>query len=130
MSAMCVQTWLRKWRSCETTITVLSYSSRKLLEPADGGDVEMVGRLVEKQDVGVAEERLSEKDFDLLVVPELAHFLFVKLGSDSQAREQDRGVALGFPAAQLGEKAFELAGAHAVGFGEFGFGVEALLSRR
>ncbi len=37
---------------------------QKLLKPADGVEVEMVGRLVEQQDIGVAEQRLRQKYLD------------------------------------------------------------------
>ena len=37
----------------------------EILEPVDGLDVEVVGRLVEHDDVGLAEQRLREQHLDL-----------------------------------------------------------------
>ena len=41
---------------------------QKILQPADGSDVQMVGRLVEQDDVRLAEQRLREQDLDLFLV--------------------------------------------------------------
>ena len=58
---------------------------QKLLEPGDGGQVQMVGRLVHQQDVGVAEEGLREQDLHLFGAGKLAHHLFMQLRFDAEA---------------------------------------------
>ena len=62
---MCVHTLFRKCRSCEMITIVLSARVQHALEPADAVDVEVVGRLVEQQDVRIAEQRLREQHAQL-----------------------------------------------------------------
>jgi hypothetical protein len=50
----------------------------------------------------------------------------VQLHGDAQAVEKLVGLSLGIPAVHLGEFAFQLGGALAVGIGEIGFGVQGL----
>ena len=90
----------------------------ELLQPGDGGEVEAVGRLVEEQDVGVAEEGLREEDADLHPLVDLPHELLVQGLRRAQAGEERRRLGVGLPPAQLGELRFQLARAHAVGLGE------------
>ena len=40
---------------------------QKFLQPCDGIQIQMVGRLVQEQDIGIAEERLGQQDFNLLI---------------------------------------------------------------
>jgi hypothetical protein len=40
-------------------------SLEELLQPSDGEDVQMVGRLVQKEDVGIAREHLGQQDTEL-----------------------------------------------------------------
>ena len=53
-----VVTFSKKRRSCETRITVPS-NDQRLFEDLGGGDVEVVGRLVEKEQVARLEEQLG-----------------------------------------------------------------------
>ena len=43
---------------------------QKILQPADSVDIEVVCRLVEHDDIGVAEKRLCKQHLDLLVTAE------------------------------------------------------------
>ena len=92
---------------------------KKILEPADRLNIQMVGRLVEQQDVRLAEQRAGEQDFDLLDVAEVLH-LGVQNGVRVQTKavEQLAGLGLGVPAAHLGELGLELGGLVAVLLGE------------
>ena len=87
---------------------------QEVLKPVDALKVEVVGRLVQKQDVRVSEEGLSQKDADLEVVLDLLHLLLVEACRDAKAVEHLGSLALGFPAAHLGELALKLGGADAV----------------
>ena len=55
----------RKRWSCEMTSAQPSVAGEELLEPADREDVEVVGRLVEEEHVGPAEEHLREEHAQL-----------------------------------------------------------------
>ena len=99
----------------------------EVLEPVDGRHVEMVRRLVEQQDVGVAEERLREQHAHLFLGRELGHHELVLVLRDAKAVEEARGVRLCVPAVHLRELRLELRGLHAVLLGEIGFCVERVL---
>ena len=96
---------------------------QKIFEPTNRRDVQMVGRFIQKQNIGFSEKSLCEKDFHFLVVANLAHFLAMKLSPDSKTRQENRCVALGFPAIQIGEKTFEFARANAIGIREIRLGI-------
>ena len=49
--------------------------AQEVLEPLDGGYIEVVRRLVEQDYIGVAEKRLRKQDFDLLRTGERRHLL-------------------------------------------------------
>ena len=58
----------------------------ELLQPGDGVQIQVVGRLVQKQDVRVAEQGLGQKDLYLLRCrSESFIMLIVKLGVDAKA---------------------------------------------
>ncbi len=97
-----------------------------VLEPVHGVHVEVVGGLVEQQDVGLAEERLGQQRAHLLAAGELLHALVVQRLVDAQAGEQRADLGLRLVAVEIGEGRLELGGAVAVGFGEVGLGVDRL----
>ena len=100
---------------------------QEVLQPAHGLDVEVVGRLVQQQDVWIAEERLRQQDLDLLAAVHLAHELVLHVKADAQAGEDHLGVALGVPSVQLRELALQHAGALAVRIGKVLLRVELVL---
>ena len=65
----------------------------EILQPVDGVEVEVVGRLVEQQRLRLAEERLRQQHADLLAALQLAHLALVKFVGNVEAMEQDGGVA-------------------------------------
>ena len=95
-----------------------------IFEPSHGVEVKVVGRLVEQQVVGVAEQSLCQKHAHLLVTGKVAHKHIVAVLLDAQTAQQSRGVALGVPPFQLGEFLLQLRGADAVGVGEIGLGIQ------
>jgi hypothetical protein len=99
---MWVHTWFRKWRSWEMMIMVESRSLR-ILQPADGVDVQVVGRLVQQQDVRVGEQGLGQQHAQLPARRHFAHRAVVLLGGDAHAQQQLAGAGLGGVAVVLGE---------------------------
>ena len=97
-----------------------------ILQPVDGIEIEVVGRLVEQQRRRIAEQRLREQHADLLAALQFAHLALVQRVFDAEAVEQDGGVGLGGVAALFADDAFEFAEAHAVFVGQLvvGLGVE------
>jgi hypothetical protein len=47
--------------------------SLSVFQPADGGNVEVVGRLVEQQDLGVGKQRLDQQHAQLPARRDIAH---------------------------------------------------------
>jgi hypothetical protein len=80
---------------------VLVLSVQHVLQPADAVDVEVVGRLVQQQDVRVAEERLREEHPQLPARRHPAHRAVVLLLGDAEAEEQLRRSRFGGVAAVL-----------------------------
>ena len=92
----------------------------KTLQPDDGLDVEVVGRLVEQQDVGIAEQGLGQQDPDLVAAFQFLHLPLPHLLRDAEAAEQHRRLGFDLVAVHLGEFGLEFAAADAVLVGEFG----------
>ena len=98
-----------------------------IFEPCDSLEVEVIGRLVEQQIVGVAEESLGEEYADLLVGAHVLHEHIVAVFLDAEAGEERGGVALGVPAFEFGEFLLKFGGADAVGVGEVLLGIDGIL---
>ena len=97
------------------------------LEPADRVDVEVVGRLVEKQDVRVREQRLREQHAQLPARRDGAHRSFVQRLGDADAEQQLAGARFRRVAVLLGERRFELGGPDVVVLGRVGVRVDGVL---
>ena len=73
-------------------ITVMGYyddgvreANQELLQPCDSVQIQVVGRLVQKQDIRVAEQCLCQQNLDLLGTQEILHQGVVKIGIDTQS---------------------------------------------
>jgi hypothetical protein len=98
-----------------------------VFQPADGGDVEVVGRFVEQQDVRVGEQRLDQQDAQLPAGSDIAHRAKVLCGRDADAEQQFAGARFGRVAAILGESGFEVGGVHIVFLACLRVGVDGVL---
>ncbi len=96
----------------------------ELLQPHHRRDVEVVGRLVEQQHVGLGEQRLGEQHAHLQRAVDVPQVLVVDLGRHAEVGEDLGGVALLRVAVELLELLLELAQARAVGVREVGLGGE------
>ena len=83
---------------------------QELLQPVDGVQIQMVGGLVEEQDVGISKESAGKKYFDLLCARDLAHEISVELCLDAEAVQQGFRIGLGLPAVHLGKLCLKLGG--------------------
>jgi len=95
-----------------------------IFQPANGIDVEVVGRFVEQQDVRVGEQRLAEQHAQLPAGSDFAHRAVVLFGGDTNAQQQLASAGFGGVAIVFTDLAFELGGAHVVVFAGFGIGVD------
>ncbi len=99
----------------------------ELLEPLDCLHVKVVGRLVQKEDVRVAEQCLREEDLDLERAFQVPHQFMVIFRADAEAQKQALRVGLGFPAVHFREFGLELGCPDAVLVGEILLHVEGIL---
>ncbi len=97
-----------------------------VFEPCHGVEVKVVGRFVEQEVVGVAEERLREEHAHLLVGAHVAHEHAVAVFLNTEAAQEGSGVALGIPAFELGETFLKLGCAYTVGVAEVFFSIESV----
>ena len=98
-----------------------------LLQPLDGVQVQLVGGLVQQDDVRAAEQGLGQQHLDLFAVGDGAHLLIQDGLRQAQPLDQAGGVGFRLPAAHLGVLALQLGGADAVLVGEIFFGVQGVL---
>ena len=99
----------------------------ELLQPCNGVKVQMVRRLVEKKDVGAAEQGSCQKDLDLLRTVQIPDLPVVVLVLNAEAVQEGFGVGLCLIPAHLGVFALELRGADAVLVREIGLCIELVL---
>ena len=90
-----------------------------IFEPAYGFEVEVVGRLVQKQYVGIAEQRLRQQHANLALSVKLAHFHVVIFARNIQLVQKRFRLAFRFPTAEFRKLVFQLGGANAVLFRKF-----------
>ncbi len=88
--------------------------NQKLLQPADRLQIQMVGRLVEQQDIRISEQRLRQQHLHLLAAVQLRHQLIVQLRLNAQTIQQRSRVRFRLPAVQRGKITLQLARTNAV----------------
>ena len=76
-------------------------AQQELLEPEDRVDVEVVRRLVEQEDLRLAEQRLRQQHAHLLAVLEVADELPLAVLPEPEGVEQRPGLGLGIPAVEI-----------------------------
>ena len=99
----------------------------EVLQPGYRLNVEVVGRLVHEDYVGISEQALRKQNLDLLVTGQGIHLLVENLLRQTQTLYQLGSVGLSLPAVQLCELGLQLGSAGAVLLGEILLGVERVL---
>ncbi|MNM63585.1 hypothetical protein D3C81_749550 [compost metagenome] len=95
-------------------------------QPADGVDVQVVGRFVEQQHVRVREQRLGQQDTQLPARCHFAHRAEVLFQRNTQSQQQFTGTGFGGVAVHFGEFGFQLGHGHAVFFAHFRQRIDAV----
>ncbi len=101
-------------------------AEEELFQPGDGIQIEMVGRLIEQQDIGVAEKGLSQQHPHLVPGLQFLHVFVAQRLGDAEPVEQYRRFRFGLVTVHLGEFRLQFAGADAVGFAEIPLGIKGL----
>ncbi len=103
---------------------------QKILEPADGRDVQAVRRLVQQNDVRLPEQGLRQQDLDLLAPRERAHPRLEKVGGKAEPLQDLSGFRLRIPAVHFGKLRFQPGRDVSILLGKILFGVKGILLLR
>ncbi|MCY1356831.1 hypothetical protein D9M69_432950 [compost metagenome] len=95
-------------------------------QPADGVDVQVVGRFVEEQHVRIGEQRLGQQHAQLPARGDGTHRAEMLVQRNAQAEQQLAGAGLGGIAVELGELHLQLGHGHAVFLAHLRQGVDAV----
>ena len=99
----------------------------EILQPLDGREVQVVGGLVQEDDVWLSKEGLGQEDLHLFLGGKAGHGVVEDALREAQSLDEAAGVGLRLPAAHLGVLGLQLAGPDAVLVGEVGLFVEGVL---
>ena len=115
-------------------VTVVTDDQHRLLvfgevvfEPSHRLQVEVVGRFVQEEVVGLTIKRTSQEDTHLFLTAQLLHQLVVLVFLNSQTTEQHRSIALCIPAFHLSELIFQLSDAVAILIVEVRLSIQCIL---
>ena len=100
---------------------------QEALQPGDGLGVQMVGGLVQQQDIRIAEQRLGQQHLHLVIGFQLAHHHAVLGLGDAQMAQERGRVGFGFPTVQLGKLALQFRGFEPVLVAEVGLHIQRVL---
>src|SRR3954465_10690734 len=89
-------------------------TNEEFTQPVNGVEVQVVRRLVEQQRLRMSEERLREKDANLLSTLQLTHLAFVRLVRDMEPRKREGAKPFRGGAVLLAEDALEFPEPHPV----------------
>ena len=99
---------------------------QEFFQPFDGMDIQMVGRFVQQQDIGVAEQCLCQQNFHFLTTGQFFHLHVVEFICDAQTIQQHFRVGFCRPAVQFCKFAFQLCSLDTVFIGKVFFHVECI----
>ena len=100
---------------------------QEVLQPVDGLDIQVVGGLVQHDDVGVAEQRLGKQDLHLQPGVNAGHLLIVQLCADAQTLQQTGSIGFGLPAPQFCKLRLQVRRPQAVLIGEVRLFIDGVL---
>jgi len=96
-------------------ITVMGYNNNRilkvdqeLLEPSNRIEIQMVGWLIQKQNIRVAKQSLCQKDFDFQITIKLAHHFVMNICINAKTIQEGCRITLCIPAIHLCKLCFKL----------------------
>ena len=99
---------------------------KELFKPADCFEIEVVGGLVEKKDIGITEKCLCKEDLDLLGTVEFCHLCIVIFRSDSETVKKHSRIGLCLISVHLRKLALKLTCSDSVLVGEILFHIDGI----
>ena len=106
--------------------TVVFVVQNEVFQPVNRFNIQVVGRLVEHDNVGLSEQRLGKQHLDLEPGVGIPHQVVVQLHGDAKTLQKARSVGLSLPAIELCKLGFQLAGLHAVFLGKIVLFIEGV----
>ena len=103
---------------------------QKVREPGYRFRIEVVGRLIEHQQVGRAEKCLRQQYLYALGTAKVFHQFVVQIFANTEVTEQFRRVAFRRPAAHFAVLIFKFGGAQTLGFGRLGVHINGVFFLR
>ena len=100
---------------------------QEILQPVDGLNIQVIGGLVQHNDLRVAEQCLCQQHLHFQTGVGGAHVVVVHFGGDTQTLQHTGGIGFGFPSTHLRKLHFQLRGADAVFVGEVLLLVDGIL---
>ncbi len=97
-----------------------------IFEPADGVDIEVIGRLVEQQDIRIRKQCLRQQDAQLPAWCDVAHRALVLIDRNAHAQQQFAGARFGGITVVFGKPGFQVGRLHVVVVGGFGIGIDRI----
>ena len=89
--------------------------------------IEVVRRFVQKQYIGIAEQRLRKQNFNFALCVEVCHEHVITFLAYAERSEQSLSLIFGVPTAEFGKFTLKLGGAHAVLLAEVLLGIQRIL---
>ena len=100
---------------------------QEVLQPCDGVQIQVVGRLVQKQIVRISEERLCQKHLHLDIILQTRHFRIMVLRVNAKAVQKCRCIALCVPAVHFRKLSLQLGSTDTILLGEVFLHVNGVL---
>ena len=99
---------------------------QKVLQPRNGINIQMVGRLVHEDNIRIAEQSLCQQDFHLFITGEVCHLLIEQFFRQTQPLNQLGSVGFRLPAVQFSEFRFQFRSQNTVLLGKILLGIEGI----
>ena len=115
-------------------VTVMGYHDNSIIKidqeffkPLNRGKIQMVGRLIQQQNVRISEKCLCKKNLDLHATGQVSHLCIVEFSVNSKTVQKSSSIGFCFPSVHLCEFTFKLAGTDSVFVGKILLGVNGFL---
>ena len=100
---------------------------QEFFKPLNRGKIQMVGRLIQQQNVRISEKCLCKKNLDFHTTGQVSHLCIVEFSVNSKTVQKSSSIGFCFPSVHLCEFTFKLAGTDSVFVGKILLGVNGFL---
>ena len=115
-------------------MTVMGYNDngifkihKEIFKPTNSRKIKVVGRLVKKKDIGIAEKRLSKKNLNLHIWRKFRHFHIMVFVRNAEFIEHKCSITFSIPAVHICKFSLKFACLNAVLLAEIFFHIKSVL---